>query len=287
MTENIVTLKDGRKLAFTEHGASDGHALIFIHGNPGSRLMRHPDESIAESMGVRIITPDRPGFGLSDFHEGRSLLSFADDIGQLADVLQLEQFALFGVSAGGPYTVAVAYKLGDRVTRAAIASGAAPFDRENAYEDVNPTYTQAYKLAKWPGWLLSPLMGRADKKAVTKPDVYWQGVLERSNDYDRKMLSNTVLGEQVKGYMPEAIRQGSRARVQEAKILVSPWGFPLEQVSPEVQLWYWDGDSIVPPQMGRYLESRIPNTQIHYLPGGGHFAFIEHWQDILKHLISG
>ena len=90
--------------------------------------MRHPDENIVENMGVRIITPDRPGYGYSDFQPKRVLLDFPDDISQLAEALGIKQFSIFGVSAGGPYVAACAYKLGEQITNAAIVSGSAPFN---------------------------------------------------------------------------------------------------------------------------------------------------------------
>ncbi len=71
----------------------------------------------------------------------------------------------------------------------------------------------------------------------------------------------------------------------EASILVAPWGFPLEEIRTEVHLWYWEGDTIVPPQMGRYLASRLPRAVPHFLPGGGHFSIFTHWKDILAPLV--
>ena len=118
-----ITLKDGRTLAYTEHGDSGGAPVILFHGNPGSRFMRHPDESLTASLGVRLITPDRPGYGLSDFQPNRKLIDMGDDIALLADTLDLDKFAIMGISAGGPYVVATAYTLRDRITRGAIVSG--------------------------------------------------------------------------------------------------------------------------------------------------------------------
>jgi pimeloyl-ACP methyl ester carboxylesterase len=88
-------LKDGRTQAYTEHGDLSGTPVFFVHGNPSSRLMRHPDESIVEGLGVRVITPDRPGYGFSDFQSKRRLLDFPNDIAQLADGLDIEKFAIF------------------------------------------------------------------------------------------------------------------------------------------------------------------------------------------------
>jgi len=84
LQDKVITLADGRVLAYTEHGDPHGFPVFFFHGNPGSRHMCHPDRRIAATLGVRIITPDRPGYGLSDFQSGRRLLDFAEDIEMLA-----------------------------------------------------------------------------------------------------------------------------------------------------------------------------------------------------------
>src|SRR5690606_7341419 len=102
------------------------------------------------SVGARVITPDRPGYGLSDYLPGRRLVDFPDDVAQLADALGLERFAVFGVSAGGPYAAACAWKLPQRVTGAAVVSGPAPFDREDAYEGLDAAYTAMFRAARWP-----------------------------------------------------------------------------------------------------------------------------------------
>jgi pimeloyl-ACP methyl ester carboxylesterase len=284
--EGSIWLRDGRRFAYLEAGDLRGTPVFFIHGNPGSRYMRHPDDAIARALGVRLIIPDRPGYGLSDFQPGRTLLDLPSDIEQLANALGLGRFAVLGVSAGGPYVAACAYKLGERVTRAAIASGAAPFDRPGAMDGVNKDYRNAYTLATWPEWLLHPVMLVHDQSVRLNPKKALAALMGHCSPDDRAILSDPVIGAQVSGYRREATRQGVAGMRREARLLLSPWGFPLEDIRPEVHLWYWDGDSITPPQMGRYLQSRIPNTVPHFFPGGGHFALFKHWKDILAALVA-
>ena len=69
----------------SEYGDLEGKAVILFHGSPGSRLFRHPDESIALNLGIRLITVDRPGYGLSDFKPDRTYIEWADDVARLAD----------------------------------------------------------------------------------------------------------------------------------------------------------------------------------------------------------
>lgn len=285
-SEHTMTLRDGRTLSYAQHGALSGTPVFFLHGNPGSRLMRHPDERIAERLGARIITLDRPGYGLSTYQPKRRLLDFPNDLAQLADELGIDRFYLFGVSAGGPYVVATAYKLGGRVLKAAVVSGAAPFNRLSPYRDVNRTYATLYTAAHWPSFMLKPLMASHIQRELADPDA----ALRRSYGYlsasDRTILDQPAFREQVKRFGAEATRNGIQGVVQEVKILVAPWGFRLRNVRTRMHLWYWKDDTVVPPQMGRYLEQHLPNPVGHFLPGGGHFSIFTHWHEIIQALVQ-
>jgi pimeloyl-ACP methyl ester carboxylesterase len=96
---------------------------MHFHGAGSSRL-EHPIENAASlTAGVRVLVVDRPGHGLSSFQKQRTLLGWANDIKELADQLGLEQFAVTGWSAGGPYALACAYALPERVKAGALLSG--------------------------------------------------------------------------------------------------------------------------------------------------------------------
>lgn len=283
--ERMIRLRDGRTLAYTGHGDPDGKPVIFIHGSPGSRLMRHPDESIAVSLGARIVTPDRPGYGLSDYQPGRTLLDFPDDMAQLADALGIDRFAIFGVSAGGPYVAAAAYQLPDRLTHAAIVSGVAPFDRSAAEDSVGSVYRTAYRLAAWPVWLLRLLLAMQNRAALADPEKSFQQTLKSLSPADRELLADPAIKAQVMACRPEATRRGVRGWVADARLLVASWGFDLAKIEPTIHLWYWADDPAVPPQMGAYLDQKIPHTVPHFLPGGGHFSLFSHWRQILEPLV--
>lgn len=122
-----IILNDGRRLTYKVHGASKGQPALLFHGVPGSRL-QHPDPSIALKAGARIITMDRPGYGLSDELVGRSLLDWPQDVEQLADALGAKRFSVIGMSGGAAFALACAYKLGSRINRVAIASCPAPLE---------------------------------------------------------------------------------------------------------------------------------------------------------------
>src|SRR5215472_11428558 len=93
-SDRVISLRDGRALGYAEYGDPGGKSIFFFHGLPGSRRQRHPDDSIAIELGAHIIAIDRPGYGLSDFQKGRTLLDWPGDVAQLADALKIDQFAV-------------------------------------------------------------------------------------------------------------------------------------------------------------------------------------------------
>ena len=117
-----IKLKDGRALGYAEYGAPEGKPIFYFHGFPGSRLdwMLSDSDNSANELNARIIAVDRPGMGLSDFKRDRKILDWPDDVVELADILQIERFSVLGISGGGPYTFACAFKIPERLTRTAI-----------------------------------------------------------------------------------------------------------------------------------------------------------------------
>ena len=106
-TNQAITLNDGRQLAYAEFGDPDGKPVIYNHGYNGSRLEGYMIESAIDTTGIRLIVPDRPGIGNSTYQNGRTLLDWPDDVITLANALDIETFAMLGVSGGGPYTAAL------------------------------------------------------------------------------------------------------------------------------------------------------------------------------------
>jgi pimeloyl-ACP methyl ester carboxylesterase len=104
----VMWLRDGRRLAYTELGDPAGIPIFHQHGMPGSRLEHEAEPEFYRSMGVRVITPDRPGYGLSDPHPRHPLIGWPSDIVELADSLRIERFGITGLSGGGIYALACA-----------------------------------------------------------------------------------------------------------------------------------------------------------------------------------
>lgn len=287
MKDNTLVLKDGRTLAYTDQGDLSGQPIFFVHGNPGSRLSLHPDTSIAQGLGVRLITPDRPGYGLSDFQPDRNLLDFPLDITELADSLGLDTFSLLGYSAGGPYVAACAYKIPHRIKRATIVSGVSPFDRKGFYEGMNTTWIMAFKISKHlPFWILRAFIWIHTAKVKKNPERAVSDFGSTLTQSDRLIMSRPQVLEAFIKNRLEATRRGAKGWAKESKILTSPWGFNLESISIPIDLWYWQEDMVTPAQMGRYMNVKIPASRLHIFPNGGHLSIIDAWENILSSFFS-
>lgn len=283
--DSTIRLRDGRSLAYREHGDLSGQPVFFLHGNPGSRLMRHPDETIADSLGVRMIATDRPGFGRSDPHPGRTLRSTAADLCDLADALAIDRFDVIGVSAGGPHALAAAHALASRVRAVAVVSGIGPLDREADFEGMHSQFRAAFRaIEKMPDWLVRSITWVRTRRALRNPGRAVAETAATLSEDDQRILARPEIRDQVATFRGEATRQGVGAVIEEARVLMAPWGFRPEDIGAPVDLWYWAEDRIVPPQMGRRLAARMPSAVPRFLPGGGHFMIYDAWRPIIEAL---
>src|SRR5688500_18963830 len=84
--------------AFALWVAPEGFPIIALHGTPGSRLTRWPNEDLYAELGVCYVTHDRAGYGRSTRRRGRNVADEAQDVLLLADLLEFERFGAIGGS---------------------------------------------------------------------------------------------------------------------------------------------------------------------------------------------
>ena len=65
MSDHTLQLADGRRLGWAEYGDPSGRPVLAFHGTPACRLLYAPADQPAASKGLRLVAPDRPGYGLS------------------------------------------------------------------------------------------------------------------------------------------------------------------------------------------------------------------------------
>ena len=295
MQEGRVILSDGRRLGFVEGGGPErdqvdgmdpapppAPAIFYFHGFPGSRKEAGLLIGAPSASGLRIISVDRPGMGLSDAQPNRSLKDWPRDIAELADQLGIGRFSVLGVSGGGPYAAACAWAMPERVVCAGIVCGPSELDPDSEEFPLGaatrvrlnllhrfpglgrPSYAvAAYVLKHWPLMMLDShihSLPRCDQVVLTLPDI-------------RETLASSFR---------DSVRQGGAGGAQELKILCDSWGFDLAEIRTAVALWHGELDPIVPVSMGRQLARQIPGCRASFFPKESHYSLlVNRWGDIM------
>ncbi|MFX1288120.1 MAG: alpha/beta fold hydrolase [Promethearchaeota archaeon] len=284
--EQSIILKDGRKLGYIDLGDPDAKAIFHFHGFPGSRLeVTILSEEEIKRLKIRIIGIDRPGMGLSDFKKNRTLLDWPNDVIELADALNIEKFIVEGISGGGPYAAACAYKIPERLHSCGIISGLASKDLEIENKirlfTVIRLFPWLFKLMMW-----FQARGMKDQKKAEKS---MKKTAEKLPEADRIIFDDPTIVSLFIKESAEAFKQGIKGTYHDGKIYAKSWGFDLEDISPKVKVYIWHGeaDAAVPITMGRGMCQLIPNCKGTFYPGEGHYSTIlNHFADIISALIT-
>ncbi len=283
-----ITLNDGRKLAYSEYGNLEGKPCLYFHGYPGSRLQGSFFSETATKNNIRVIAIDRPGVGRSDFKPNRTLLDWPNDVMELANAIGIDKFSVLGISGGGPYAAACAYKIADSLTSCFIVAGLAPV--EFGTEGMSSSGKTLLKVSgKFP-WLLRPLMWLSFRKV--QDYQFMVKAYEKQKDIipvpDKKAVDDPKIRDMLIKDTQEAFQQGIKGFALDAKLFGQYWGFRLQDISPEfmVHLWHGEQDVNVPVHMGRKASQAIPNCTAKFFPNEGHISLFFSNLDELFGLIS-
>ena len=269
-----VTLPDGRVLAYEDYGVATGFPVLSFHGGLSSRLDAAPAHEAAVAAGVRLISPDRPGMGLSTYQRGRRLTDWPADVAHLTEALGIGEFAVMGWSAGGAYAAVCAAAMGDRVTAAALLSSAVPLDLYGTTRGLSMEDRVLLVLTRRTPWLASALMKVSIVNASNAR--LFRAVMRTFPPADRTVLTEWGPPDHALSFVREAMRQGTEGCVQDYRIFGAPWGFSLEEIHVPVDIWEGSDDNTGPPGYRAFLKRHIPQATIHVVPGEGHLSLLPH-----------
>lgn len=258
-----VTLRDGRRLGYSECGDPDGAPLLAFPGFPNSRVSGALLDELGRERGLRVVCPERPGQGVSDPHPERTLADWPDDVRDLLDALGIERAVVVGISAGGPYALATAAHLADRVDRVAVVCGVGPM---SAVPLRDRLLFYACRFA--------PPLGRLAMWAVrrqARSERFPETMAKRAEGVEAAVWRSEV-GDVVHLSAREAVAQGTAPLVQEGALLGAPWPFDLGAIEVPVGLWYARDDDVVPLAAGLHLAGELPTAEAHVHTGQGHLS---------------
>ena len=288
-TFRTIRVRDGRTLAFAEYGDPHGEPIISCHGSPSSRVEGNLSlNAVSLERGVRVIIPDRPGMGASDFQPGRRIVDWPSDVLDLADALETDTFAILGSSGGSPYAAACGALIPTRVRAVGLIGGLAPLDAPGMASALRGPLRMMFRLGRFAPSLLRGLFTlnlnmmrkggdrAAERMAASFPEPDRRLLLQRRDIRDGFMAC-----------FEEACRHGVEGAAWDVGLLARPWGFDLGQVIVPVMLWHGERDGNVPVEHGRYLAQAIPNCHATFYPDEAHLSLsVNHHREMLEALIS-
>ncbi len=259
-----LTLNDGTLVGYAEYGTMEGIPIIALHGMPNTHSMWKSADKAAAEGGLRLIAPDRAGYGLSRDQVPRTLLGYAALIADFADRLGLDRFVILAASGGGPYGYACAHQLSRRLLMTAIVSSMAPFTRLNVTNQMDAMNRRVFKLGRWSPALTSVLLTTLLRLSLPGMQKYVQNGTSPSADLSPELFAIVVHD------LIEATRTGRRGIANDLKNYWRDWGFQLEAISSEVYLWHGEADNLAPVQGAHYMAEHLPHCHAQFYPGEGH-----------------
>lgn len=280
-----MKLRDGRALGYAEFGDPAGKPVFFFHGGNDSRLEAALLAATARELEVRLIAPDRPGYGLSDCLPGRQIADWPVDVAQLADYLGIERFAVVGHSGGGPYVATVTYDLPHRLTKAAMVSSPAPAGSSN--QGMHFMFRLVNFAMARSSWLHGRLTAQQNKRLLEAPDKFFAQWGKMSPADGRLFEDRPEVQQMIAAEMREALRQGNGHILQEHRLYKRPWGFDLDGITVLVHIWHGLADRQASPAWSRALAEEITDDETHFIPDEGHFSLLVNYQEqILRALLA-
>lgn len=282
----FLDLQNGFRIAYEEYGDPEGEPVLFCHGWPSSRTMAALTHDAALELGLRIISPDRPGIALSQFQPGRTLLDWPPVFVELARALGIERYRILGVSGGAPYALVSAWANADSVKAVAVVSSAPPLDENETAEGLLAAYI----------WLLgiyrkSPAMLRLLFRFFRPFALLPMGktnrrlLLAMQQPVDRAALCHDRAFEICYESSRAAWKHSATGVMCDAEVYANPWGFPPGEIKVPVRLWHGKLDRSFSWKLAGQLAAKIPNCASHFVENEGHYSLpIMHVKSILADL---
>ncbi len=262
-TQSQITLPDGRKLTYAEFGQPDGAPVLYFHGAPSSRMepLLIGDE-VFRQHGLRVIAPDRPGMGGSDFQAGRGFSDWPADVVALADSLGIERFAVLGNSGGGPYVAVCAAKISQRLRAAVIVSGGWRMDWPEAKNNMPFVNRLVMTLARRAPLLLRLLLSSMGSISQGDPEKELARLRSRlpAADYAAFAVPGRLAA--FGQTMRESLRQGAKGAVWDMRLYVRDFDFSLDEIRVPITLFHGEQDTNAPLAMVRRMATGLSSARL-------------------------
>ncbi len=265
-------LKDGRELEILDNGINSDSAIVFHHGTPGHASMWTDWLESAASAGIRAIAYSRAGYGTSDRHPGRSVISINSDIAQILDGKNIDKFVSIGWSGGGPHCLANTLEPRNVGAISLAGVGAYGVDDLDFLEGMGPENHDEFGAALKGEAVIDKWMqdNAGSMKSVTGAEIReaFGGLI---GDADKAVLEGEA-ADHMAASMRSALAVSFDGWIDDDLVFIKPWGFDLRSITKPVFIWQGDDDFMVPHAHSYWLEKHIPTATLSFKSGEGHIS---------------
>lgn len=285
---NSLTLSSGRRLAYAEYGDPGGVPAFYFHGWPSSGIQGVLMDEAGRELGIRIISPDRPGLGQSDYHPGRKLLDWPPALAELAAQLGFDKFHVFGVSGGGPYVLATAHAMPERLLSANVVCGAPPLALFGTQELFLP-YRIVLLLRRHLNFMMGPVFHAGARISRQKPDgIPMRWLLATLSSEDQRVMGDERNLRIISEGFRQSIRQSVMHVQADADIYLEDWGFDIRSIRCPIHLWHGREDRNIPFSYAEKLAALLPEVLTHWTDHDGHYSMaVERGRDVARIALAG
>jgi pimeloyl-ACP methyl ester carboxylesterase len=235
----------------------------------------------AKRLGIRLIAPDRWGYGATTAQRTPSLSAFANDVGRLADRLRLERFGVFGVSGGGPFAAAIAAEMPERVSSLALAAPVGPIAGEPD-DEITPFHRLCFGALSQKRMAVGALFQTLRTMLDVAPDIGMRVAMLRISSADREVLSRGDVASQLGEAFIEGLRPGVVGPVTDLRLFGLPWDIDLARARVPARMWLGSADQNIPRSAARRLAARLPGCELTELHGEGHLWVANNFETVLS-----
>jgi len=282
--ERTVTLPDGRRMGIGLGGPAAKQPVIYFHGILGSRR----EAFIGGEPYHHVIAVDRPGYGMSDPLPRPSFDLFARDVEAALDQLGVERCVVFGGSAGAPYALATAVRLGGRVAELFLVGGVA--------------HARMVRSAGVPmRWLVDFAENEVLRERIVPglrdllnnpvvTNTWLQMSLSTEGDVMPSAAATQLLAKRLSQSWLAGISAGDEGVQTDLKLLTTPWDFDHTKLRCPVRIVHGGNDGVVPLDHARWHVRHLPGARLKILPRHHHVTSIlvtAHKVMALAHWLEG
>ena len=275
-----VALPGGRRLGYREFGGPAGVPVIALHGTPGSRLKFADSDGVASRLGLRLVSVDRWGYGLSSRapRAGAKLTDFGADMVALADALGVECCLVNGVSGGGPFAIAAAAALAQRCIGLALVS---PIGVIDAATKLSPFHALCFRvLPYWPR-SIAAIFQLYRTALWLAPDSAMRLALAFAPPIDKRTIGDVAIRKRLIATFTNGLAPGVSGAVTDLEVFARPWDIDLAALSTPVRIWIGSVDRNVPQDGVRRLAEAITASELVMIEGAGHLWIATHGGEVM------